>query len=69
MAVVSITEHIGHLLVTNNIVGRDLGKDRAAPLYLRRPSTSLAALFGSPPNTTYGENIGVMAITKVSVFG
>jgi uracil permease len=28
-------------------------------------ATSLAAIFGGPPNTSYGENVGVMAITKV----
>lgn len=67
VAVVSITEHIGHLLVTNNIVGRDLGKDPGLHRSILGDglATSLAALFGGPPNTTYGENIGVMAITKV----
>ncbi|NLG85780.1 MAG: uracil permease [Firmicutes bacterium] len=67
VAVVSITEHIGHLLVTNNIVGRDLGRDPGLHRSILGDglATSLAALFGGPPNTTYGENIGVMAITKV----
>ncbi|MDK2881993.1 MAG: uracil permease [Bacillota bacterium] len=67
VAVVSITEHIGHLLVTNNIVGRDFTKDPGLDRSILGDglATSLAALFGAPPNTTYGENIGVMAITRV----
>ncbi|MGB9826730.1 MAG: solute carrier family 23 protein, partial [Desulfofundulus sp.] len=67
VAVVSITEHIGHLLVTNNIVGRDFTKDPGLDRSILGDglATSLASLFGGPPNTTYGENIGVMAITRV----
>lgn len=66
-ALVVIAEHIGHLVVTSNIVGRDL----AASPGLHRSllgnglSTMLSGFFGSTPNTTYGENIGVMAISKV----
>lgn len=66
-ALVVIPEHIGHLIVTGNIVERDL---------MRKPglhrsmlgngiSTIISGFFGSTPNTTYGENIGVMAISKV----
>ena len=66
-ALVVLTEHIGHLLVTGNIVGRDLiknpGLDRS--LFADGCSNILSGLFGATPNTTYGENIGVMAITKV----
>lgn len=67
VAVVSITEHIGHLLVVNNVVGRDFTKDPglARSILGDGLATSLAAVFGGPPNTTYGENIGVMAITRV----
>ncbi|HHY91719.1 MAG TPA: uracil permease, partial [Firmicutes bacterium] len=67
VAVVSITEHIGHLLVTNNIVGRDFTKDPGLDRSILGDglATSLASCFGGPPNTTYGENIGVMAITRV----
>ena len=66
-SLVVIAEHIGHLVVTGNIVGRDL----AASPGLHRSllgnglSTMLSACFGSTPNTTYGENIGVMAISRV----
>ncbi len=66
-ALVVLAEHIGHLVVTGHIVERDL---------IRRPglhrsllgdgiSNVLSGIAGATPNTTYGENIGVMAITKV----
>jgi uracil permease len=66
-SLVVIAEHIGHLVVTSNIVGRDLA---ASPGLYRSLlgnglSTILSGCFGSTPNTTYGENIGVMAISKV----
>ncbi len=66
-ALVVIAEHVGHLFVTSNIVGRDLAKDPGLHRSLlgNGLSTLLSGFFGSTPNTTYGENIGVMAITKV----
>lgn len=66
-ALVVIAEHIGHLVVTSNIVGRDLTSNPGLHRSLlgNGVSTMLSALFGSTPNTTYGENIGVLAITKV----
>ena len=66
-ALVVIAEHIGHLVVTGNIVGRDLTKEPGLGRSLlgNGLSTMLSGFFGSTPNTTYGENIGVMAITKV----
>jgi len=66
-ALVVIAEHIGHLVVTGNIVGRDLTKDPGLHRSLlgNGLSTIISGFFGSTPNTTYGENIGVMAITKV----
>lgn len=66
-ALVVIAEHIGHLIVTGNIVGRDLMKDPGLDRSLlgNGLSTLLSGFFGSTPNTTYGENIGVMALTKV----
>ncbi|GAB6157103.1 uracil permease [Desulfotomaculum varum] len=66
-ALVVIAEHVGHLFVTSNIVGRDLAKDPGLHRSLlgNGLSTLLSGCFGSTPNTTYGENIGVMAITKV----
>ncbi len=66
-SLVVVTEHISHLIVTSNIVGRDLTKDPGLHRSLMGDgiSTVLSGLLGSVPTTTYGENIGVMAITKV----
>ena len=64
---VTLAEHIGHIYVTNNVVGRDFTKDPG--LHRSILGDGLATIFagfaGGPPTTTYGENIGVMAITKV----
>jgi uracil permease len=66
-AFVVLAEHIGHLVVTGNIVGRDLVRDPGLHRSLLGDGISnvLSGLVGATPNTTYGENIGVMAITKV----
>lgn len=67
VALVTLAEHIGHIIVLSRVVGRE---------YLEKPglartligdglATSAAALIGGPPNTTYGENIGVLAITRI----
>ncbi|RXT08736.1 uracil-xanthine permease family protein [Ammoniphilus sp. CFH 90114] len=67
VAFVTLAEHIGHLLVTGRVMDRDLmvkpGLHRT--LLGDGLATSLAAFIGGPPNTTYGENIGVLAITRV----
>jgi uracil permease len=64
---VIISEHIGHQIVTSKIIGRDLLKDPGLhrSLFADNFSTMLSGFIGSVPTTTYGENIGVMAITKV----
>jgi len=66
-ALVVLAEHVGHLVVTGNIVERDLVKDPGLHRSLLGDGISniLSGLTGATPNTTYGENIGVMAITKV----
>lgn len=66
-AFVVIAEHIGHLVVTENLVGRELSRDPGLDRSLLGDgiSTMLSGFFGSVPTTTYGENIGVMAITRV----
>lgn len=60
-------EHIGHQVVTGKIVGRDLIKDPGLHRSLLGDnlSSALSGMFGSVPTTTYGENIGVMAVTGV----
>jgi len=66
-ALVVIAEHIGHLVVTSNIVGKDLSKEPGLHRSLlgNGISTLISGFVGSTPNTTYGENIGVLAITRV----
>lgn len=61
------SEHIGHQIVTSKIVGRDLLKDPGLhrSIFADNFSTAISGLIGSVPTTTYGENIGVMAITGV----
>lgn len=61
------SEHIGHQVVTSKIVGRDLLKDPGLhrSLFADNFSTMLSGMIGSVPTTTYGENIGVMAVTGV----
>ena len=64
---VVVSEHIGHQVVTSEVVGKDLLKDPGLhkSMFADGFSTALSGLCGSCPTTTYGENIGVMAITKV----
>lgn len=66
-SLVVISEHIGHQVVTSEIVGSNLLEDPGLhrSLFSDGISTSLSGFCGSVPTTTYGENIGVMAITKV----
>jgi uracil permease len=71
VAIVTLSEHIGHQMVLSEVVGKDLinkpGLHRS--IMGDGVATIIASLIGGPPNTTYGENIGVLAITKVySVF-
>lgn len=67
VAVVTLAEHIGHVYVTNNVCNRDFTKEPGLHRSILGDgvATVFAGLVGGPPNTTYGENIGVMAITKV----
>ncbi|KXB93975.1 putative uracil permease [Veillonellaceae bacterium DNF00626] len=64
---VVFAEHLGHLFVTGDIVGRDLIKDPGLhrSLFADGLSNMLSGFAGSTPNTTYGENMGVMAMTGV----
>jgi len=65
--IVVLAEHISHLIVTSEIAGEDLMTKPGLHLSLLGDGLSniLSGFTGSPPNTTYGENIGVMAITRV----
>jgi len=71
VALVTIAEHIGDQTVISKVTGRNFLVDPGLHRSLAGDglATTLAALIGGPPNTTYGENIGVVAITRVfSVF-
>ena len=64
---VVFAEHLGHLFVTSDIVGRDLIKEPGLhrSLFADGLSNVISGCVGSTPNTTYGENMGVMAMTGV----
>lgn len=71
IAFVTMTEHMGHLMVLSKISKRDFFKTPGLKktLFADGLSTMIAGFIGGPPTTSYGENIGVLAITKVhSVF-
>lgn len=63
----TIAEHLGDVLVMGKVTGRDFYKNPGLHRTLAGDglATTIASLFGGPPNTTYGENVGVMAITRV----
>lgn len=65
--IVVLAEHISHLIVTGKITEADLMSDPGLDKSLLGDGVSnvISGFTGSTPNTTYGENIGVMAITKV----
>ncbi len=65
--IVVLAEHIGHLTVTSEITNTDLMRYPGLHRSLLGDGISnvISGIAGSPPNTTYGENIGVMAITRV----
>ncbi|MDR3307523.1 MAG: NCS2 family nucleobase:cation symporter [Coriobacteriales bacterium] len=65
VALVVVIEHIGHLLVVGEIVGKDYSKQLPASLAGDGIATTVAGLLGGPPSTTYAENMGVMSVTKV----
>jgi uracil permease len=67
VSLATIAEHLGDTMVVSKVVGRDFYKDPGIHRTLAGDgaATALAALFGGPPNTTYGENIGAMAISRV----
>ncbi len=66
VAIVPIAEHIGHQLVLSKVINKDLIKDPGLDRSMLGDgvATMIAAGIGGPPVTTYGENIGVLAITR-----
>jgi uracil permease len=67
VALVTLSEHIGHQLVLGKVVGRDYIKEPGLHRSIMGDGlgTMISGLMGGPPKTTYGENIGVLAITRV----
>ncbi len=67
VAFVTVMEHIGDILTNGRVVGKDFfvkpGLHRT--LLGDGLATSLAGLLGGPANTTYSENTGVLAVTRV----
>ncbi|MCA5012906.1 MULTISPECIES: solute carrier family 23 protein [unclassified Enterococcus] len=71
IAFVTMTEHIGHLMVLNKLTKRNFFQEPGLSKTLMGDGAAqiVAGLVGGPPVTSYGENIGVLAITRVhSVF-
>lgn len=71
IAIVTLAEHIGDQMVLSKVVGKNFIKEPGLHRSILGDgaATIIASLIGGPPNTTYGENIGVLAITRVfSVF-
>lgn len=67
IAFVTMTEHMGHIMVLNELTERNYFKDPGLNHTLAGDGTAsiIAGFVGSPPVTSYGENIGVLAITRV----
>ncbi len=69
VAVVSIIEHVGDVLAISQTIGKD--RELVVNPGLNKTmigdglATFVAGIFGGPPNTTYGENTGVLALTGV----
>lgn len=68
VAIVTISEHIGDHTVLSEIVGRPFLKDPGLHRTLIGDgvATAVSAFLGGPANTTYGENTGVIGMTKIA---
>jgi uracil permease len=67
VAFVTMIEHVGDILANGRVVGKDFFKEPGLHRTLLGDglATLLAGLVGGPPNTTYSENTGVLAVTRV----
>ena len=67
IAVATIVEHIGDMCAISSTIGKNCLEDPGLHRTLMGDgiATSIASLFGAPANTTYGENTGVLNITRV----
>ena len=67
IAFATMMEHVGDISAISGTIGRNLIEDPGLHRTLIGDGigTTIAALFGAPANTTYGENTGVLVLTKV----
>ena len=67
IALATIVEHIGDISAISSTVGKNYIKEPGLHKTLLGDglATVVASLFGAPANTTYGENTGVLSLTKV----
>ena len=67
LALVTLSEHLGHLMVLNKITGHDFFENPGLKRTLTGDGTAsvVAGLIGGPAVTSYGENIGVMQLSRV----
>ena len=67
IALATVIEHIGDMCAISSTVGENYVADPGLHRTLMGDglATAMAAAFGAPANTTYGENTGVLALTKV----
>ncbi len=67
IAFVTMSEHMGHLMVLNSLTKRNFFKDPGLHRTLLGDGLScvVAGFVGGPPTTSYGENIGVLAMTRI----
>lgn len=66
ISLVTIIEHVGDITTNSAVVGKNFIADPGVHRTLIGDglATAMAGLFGGPANTTYGENTGVLAVTK-----
>ncbi|WP_273710138.1 uracil-xanthine permease family protein [Leuconostoc mesenteroides] len=67
LALVTLSEHLGHLMVLSKITGTDFFENPGLKRTLTGDGTAsvVAGLIGGPAVTSYGENIGVMQLSRV----
>lgn len=67
VSLATICEHLGDTLTISKVVGKDFYKEPGLHRTIAGDglATLWASFWGGPPNTTYGENIGVLALTRV----
>ena len=67
IALATMVEHIGDISAISSTVGHNYIKDPGLHRTLLGDglATMVASLFGAPANTTYGENTGVLSLTRV----